>query len=337
VQTEVLVSIMNHQGPTPGRIPGLVPSEPVSPIETPEPPSWDLDNVPPTAARIADCEEASVAILHLAEGDADEDLTECISLWQGSGHVRTPEHPWVSIPCSPGKSWQQVKGDFHVGASAKHVMQQQQLSVNVGGIVFDTTVATLRKSTFFDTLLKHKEEGTMKSTIDHDGVLFVDRSGQLFIYILEFLRCGHWMLKGRGEDKDFVAALQEEANFYGVEDQPIHQLVEYATVWQFLDDTCFYVDCLEQTIREDPDHQGLFRLCKYFGGFPLDTQTCTRRFKATTSHLQSVIAYFALRGFVIQSAIERSLITHTTSADGQGKSGSGVQYILVRKVWFASP
>ena len=63
------------------------------------------------------------------------------------------------------------------------------------------------------------------------------------------------------------------------------------SVWQHKDDTSIYVDCLEQTIREeralagsapglalalsalsalsqDRDHQGLFRLCKYFGGLP---------------------------------------------------------------------
>ena len=60
------------------------------------------------------------------------------------------------------------------------------------------------------------------------------------------------------------------------------------SVWQHRDDTSIYVDCQEQTIREDhtgknwailtstnhcfrlqdQDHQGLFRLCKYFGGLP---------------------------------------------------------------------
>lgn len=38
------------------------------------------------------------------------------------------------------------------------------------------------------------------------------------------------------------------------------------------------MDCLEETIRQDRDHQGLFRLCKYFGGLPLDQQTGTKRF-----------------------------------------------------------
>merc|ERR1712006_75503 len=110
---------------------------------------------------------------------------------------------------------------------------------------------------------------------------------------------------------------------------------EYVTVWQFQDDVSWYVDCLEQTIREDSNYSGLFRLCKYSGGLPLDDQTRTKRFKATTHNAQSVIAYFAMRGFILSHVIEGSMISHTTSADGQNRSGPGVQYILSRFTTFA--
>lgn len=46
--------------------------------------------------------------------------------------------------------------------------------------------------------------------------------------------------------------------------------------------------------------------------------------------MQSVIAYFTMRGFRLQYVVEGSTITHTTSADGQGRTGLGVQYILSR-------
>lgn len=64
----------------------------------------------------------------------------------------------------------------------------------------------------------------------------------------------------------FVDALRSEANFYGLEQQlPVPRIKEYAgalegqglgvsvqvAVWQHKDDTSIYVDCLEQTIRED--------------------------------------------------------------------------------------
>merc|ERR1711879_495765 len=134
---------------------------------------------------------------------------------------------------------------------------------------------------------------------------------------------------------DFVSALRDEATFYGLDAvnqdcAPVPRIAEYVTVWQFSDDTSLYVDCFEQTIREDPDHQGLFRLCKYSGGLPLDQQTVTRRFKATSHSIQSVIAYFAMRGFSLQHVLEGSMITHTTSADGQSRSGQGTQYVLSR-------
>jgi len=200
------------------------------------------------------------------------------------------------------------------------------LSVDVGGVVFRTTASTLRRAPFFAAVLDR----------DEGSAMFVDRSGDLFGYILEYLRCGHWLLKDRDKDQDFVNALRDEATFYGLDTMtdyaPVSKISEFVTVWQFQNDTSLYVDCFEQTIREDPNHQGLFRLCKYTGGLPLDQQTCTKRFKATSHSLQSVIAYFALRGCTLQQVIQNSMLTHTTSADGQTRSGFGTQYILSRFV-----
>jgi hypothetical protein len=183
-------------------------------------------------------------------------------------------------------------------------------------------------------MLRIVEEGDMATTVDGEGRLFVDRSGVLFSYILTYLQSGHWLLRDRHGDPQFIDALRDEAGFYGLDVSrdrlPVPRISEYATVWQFREDASLYVDCLEQTIREDPDHQGLFRLCKYSGGLPLDQQTGTKRFKATSLSVQSVIAYFAMRGFSLQHVVEGSMINHTTSADGQGRSGHGVQYILSR-------
>lgn len=178
----------------------------------------------------------------------------------------------------------------------------------------------------------------MGTTVDDSGRFFVDRPSSLFGYILEYLRSGNWILRDKAGDHEFMDALREEAAFYGL-DSVADQLLlprisEYVTVWQFRDDTSLYVDSHEQTIREDPDHQGLFRLCKYSGGLPLDQQTSTKRFKATSHSVQSIIAYFAMRGFRLQHVVEGSMITHTTSVDGQSRSGPGVQYILSRMTAF---
>jgi hypothetical protein len=215
------------------------------------------------------------------------------------------------------------------------------LCVNVVGEIYRATASTLRKAPFLNELIERATANEATRPLGSEPLsdtLFVDRSGEFFAYILDFLRSGHWILGDRSNDTEFMGALREEVAFYGLDAVtnrlPLPRIAEYVTVWQFRDDTSWYVDCSEQTIREDPDHNGLFRLCKYSGGLPLDDETRTRRFKATTHSAQSVIAYFAMRGFTLNHVIEGSMITHTTSAEGQSRSGQGVQYILSRLTAF---
>lgn len=268
--------------------------------------------------------------------DLEEDLAECIAAWQEKGHSQDGRPVnWQSSPLGRGRSVQSQDPFLGSGEVDQH---GPEVAINVGGSVFRTTSRTLKKAPFFDLMLRHAEEGALGTTFDDCGQLFVDRSGDLFVFILEYLRSGHWILRDRAADLEFVDALREEAAFYGlntVRDRlPLPRISEYATVWQFRDDTSIYVDCLEHTIREDPDNQGLFRLCKYSGGLPLDMQTCTKRFKATSQNVQSVIAYFAMRGFSLEHVIEGSMMHHTFSADGQSRSGHGNQYVLSRKTIF---
>jgi len=271
-----------------------------------------------------------------ASQDLDEDLAECIAAWQESGHHQHSqplEFSRLVCPRTPGG--RSRSSHEKEAARQEHVPFGPVLSVNVGGEIFRTTASTLRKARFFDSMLRYAEEGAMSTTVDDVGRVFVDRSGELFRYILDYLRSGHWLLRrDHATDPEFVDALREEAGFYGLDAMldrlPVPKISEYVTVWQFRDDVSLYVDSHEQTIREDPDHQGLFRLCKYSGGLPLDQQTGTRRFKATSHSVQSVIAYFAMRGFKLQNVVEGAMITHTTSADGQSRSGDGVKYILSR-------
>eukprot|EP00928_Gymnodinium_smaydae_P073149 TRINITY_DN56391_c0_g1_i1.p1 TRINITY_DN56391_c0_g1~~TRINITY_DN56391_c0_g1_i1.p1 ORF type:complete len:356 (+),score=59.18 TRINITY_DN56391_c0_g1_i1:98-1165(+) len=275
---------------------------------------------------------------------SDEDLEECIAAWQRSSthlHQCSEQFSLYPLPRMPAAR-SPVNNDSKLTASQHARVRAPAgpvLLVNVGGELFRSTASTLRRAPFFDSLWRHaSEDGGFGTTLDSDGNIFVDRNAELFSLVLAYLQSGHWLLRDRVNDIQFVDALRDEANFYGLDATkdrlPIPKISEYATVWQFQEDASLYVDCLEQTIREDPDHQGLFRLCKYSGGLPLDQQTCTRRFKATSHSLQSVIAYFAMRGFSLQHVIEGSMITHTTSADGQNRSGPGVQYILARQTMF---
>ena len=83
--------------------------------------------------------------------------------------------------------------------------------LNVGGVTFDTTRDTLSKCRYFEPYL----EGRFRQALDEDGRLFVDRSGALFGFLLDFMRTGRLPLqKVVAESKD---ALLEECEFFGLE------------------------------------------------------------------------------------------------------------------------
>mmetsp|Transcript_107091 Transcript_107091/g.212591 ORF Transcript_107091/g.212591 Transcript_107091/m.212591 type:complete len:303 (+) Transcript_107091:1157-2065(+) len=262
--------------------------------------------------------------------------------WQAVGGAAAMHRP---ADISGGSNSSMANTTQHIWRSRRSLLTARRplladaasavLQINIGGMVFSTSVAILRRAPFFESLLKYSQQGHFGTTTDPSGRLFVDRPGDLFAYILEYLRCGRWMLCGNVQDAAFVDALQAEAAFYGLDSQngklPMHEVSEYIIVWQFHDDKMVYLDCLEQTIRDDPD-QGLFRLCKHSGGLPLDQLTSARRFKATTQSMQAVLSYFERRGFALQHVLESSLVTHTMSADGHLRSGLAVQYILCRQV-----
>eukprot|EP00927_Polykrikos_kofoidii_P039565 TRINITY_DN33926_c0_g1_i3.p1 TRINITY_DN33926_c0_g1~~TRINITY_DN33926_c0_g1_i3.p1 ORF type:complete len:316 (-),score=38.23 TRINITY_DN33926_c0_g1_i3:141-950(-) len=252
-----------------------------------------------------DSRQATRPESHGDGGRSDEDLEECIAVWQSGFHgLITTETPRML-----GSS-----ASVHIlGISdVPNATNGPLLKINVGGEIFRATTSTLRRAPFFDSMLRHAEAGGIGTTVDEDGHFFVDRSGELFSYILAYLQSGHWLLRDRSSDMQFVNALRDETGFYGLDPAkggyPNPRIPEYATLWQFREDTSLYVDCLEQTIRE-----------------------------ATSHCVQSVLAYFAMRGFGLQKVVEGCMITHTTSADGQSRTGHGVQYILSRMTTLASP
>lgn len=87
--------------------------------------------------------------------------------------------------------------------------------VNVGGVNYTTTVATLKavESSYFSLMLN----GLWEPTRTGDGNIFVDRSGELFGYILEHLR-GQYHREvdtfQLPDDLNTLKALLREAEFY---------------------------------------------------------------------------------------------------------------------------
>ncbi|KAI7884714.1 uncharacterized protein EV154DRAFT_522033, partial [Mucor mucedo] len=78
------------------------------------------------------------------------------------------------------------------------------IRLNVGGMSFCTTYGTLKLSPYFKELL---DDGTKKIDVMENGELFIDRDGDLFNDILEYLRSYDIC-------SDNLEELQNEAEFY---------------------------------------------------------------------------------------------------------------------------
>ncbi len=85
------------------------------------------------------------------------------------------------------------------------------MRLNIGGRRFETTCQTLAGLPYFEPLI----EGRFAHAKDENGYVFVDRSGDLFAVLLQFLRC-----KQRPAEPILAkhgTTLLDECNFYGLE------------------------------------------------------------------------------------------------------------------------
>lgn len=93
----------------------------------------------------------------------------------------------------------------------------QVISLNIGGTKYMTTVRTLMReeNTFFTDLLKSDcNQHENVATKLPDGAYFIDRDGELFVYILDYMRTGKLLLPDNFKD---TARLKEEVMFYKLE------------------------------------------------------------------------------------------------------------------------
>ncbi|XP_002733127.3 BTB/POZ domain-containing protein KCTD6-like [Saccoglossus kowalevskii] len=91
------------------------------------------------------------------------------------------------------------------------VPDDEIVNLNVGGKLYSTTRSTLTR--YPDTMLGAMFSGRMPSLKDAQGNYFIDRNGDMFKYILEFLRNGSIILP---EDFKEFTALSVEVDFYQV-------------------------------------------------------------------------------------------------------------------------
>ncbi len=83
--------------------------------------------------------------------------------------------------------------------------------MNVGGVRYQTSTKTILK--YPDSYFAQIYEGRAVVPLDRDGYLFIDRSGVVFRYILEYMRTGRLMKPKNPFDK---AVLREDLKFYNI-------------------------------------------------------------------------------------------------------------------------
>lgn len=92
------------------------------------------------------------------------------------------------------------------------------IHLNVGGAVYTTTRSTLCK--YPDSMLGAMFRGDIPSRLDLNGHYFIDRDGEIFKYILNFLRSSKLSLPNDFKDYDLLLS---EADFYQI--SPLIELV----------------------------------------------------------------------------------------------------------------
>lgn len=85
--------------------------------------------------------------------------------------------------------------------------------LNVGGMIYCTTASTLSSqgsTNLLASLVNGRHENVLR---DDSGAIFIDRDGELFRYILDYLRTGKWRIPANVNKRDVF----DEARYYCVE------------------------------------------------------------------------------------------------------------------------
>lgn len=91
----------------------------------------------------------------------------------------------------------------------KSLSSDTVIKLNIGGVPYYTYFDTLKRSSYFINLLNGEME---QKTLVNGDEIFIDRSGQLFGHILEFLRTGS--LGSVEDDIKMLCKIREEAEYY---------------------------------------------------------------------------------------------------------------------------
>ncbi|KAI9338536.1 hypothetical protein BDR26DRAFT_1008225 [Obelidium mucronatum] len=116
-------------------------------------------------------------------------------------------------------------GGAAAGSTSEAMMEAGWVRVNVGGVRFETKVATLTAgSAYFATLFGITSSGASTATGAGGGAgvsggeVKVDRDGELFRHVLHFLRMGSLSSSTASDRVGLLKDLATEAEFYGIPD-----------------------------------------------------------------------------------------------------------------------
>ncbi|CAH1787966.1 unnamed protein product [Owenia fusiformis] len=90
-------------------------------------------------------------------------------------------------------------------------MNDELVRLNVGGVTYTTMMSTL--SRYPDSMIGAMFNGSMRPGKDDQGCYFIDRNGELFKYVLDFLRSSQLTLPEKFDNLDGLAV---EADFYQI-------------------------------------------------------------------------------------------------------------------------
>ena len=100
--------------------------------------------------------------------------------------------------------------------------QGSRVALNVGGVRYETSIATLRSvpNTMLDAMFSGRYA---MEPDDGAGAHFLDRDGLLFRYVLEYLRDGVSVLEEAAGDVRLLRALKREFGYFAIELEPQQQ------------------------------------------------------------------------------------------------------------------
>ena len=89
----------------------------------------------------------------------------------------------------------------------------EQVELNVGGKLYNTTISTLTRLP--NNLIEKMFTGQIPIAKDGNGRYFIDRDGEIFAHVLDFLRAKSLTLQDNFNDMD---SLMQEADFFQIND-----------------------------------------------------------------------------------------------------------------------